>query len=329
MMNPSCLIVMYHYIGNYEAYPGIHGLSELAFAQQVDRLCAAMEPIDWPTLYAWTQGKGSIPERCFLLTFDDGLVGQDRRVCPRLAENGIRGTFLVPGAVLTGNVLLPAHAIHLLLSRVPAGVLENEIIAIASGSVGLSMADAEVMYQYEPLAVVARVKYLLTVALPREERSRIIRRLFAKHIGSIQKYARGWYMNVTDLRRMQAAGHTIGGHGYSHEPYNTMSRVEQADDIRKVAATLKAGFDDAVPQPRPFSYPYGQCPEGTSYMCKGAGFAGAFTTERRWADDSCGPFRMPRVDAMYLEANNDAGFTVAPKATDDPVPAVSGIREDR
>lgn len=325
-MKPKCLVVMYHYIGLYEKWSGIHGLSEPEFAGQVDGLCRTMEPIDWPTFYDWQQGKGSIPERCFLLTFDDGLVGQDRRVCPVLGGRGIRGTFLVPGAVLVaGQGLLPAHAIHVLLSKMDAQKLEGEIYPQITTS--LCVADAHRMYHYETINAHARIKYALVME-PRDRRNTIIRELFEKHVGSMGDYANRWYMNVTDLRRMQDAGHTIGGHGFSHEPYGGMTAAEVVADMRKTAAVLRSGFDTKMtPQPRPFSYPYGQYKGGAERACRDAGFATAFTTERRWADDSCGPYRVPRVDTMYLEANNDAGFTVEPEATDDTVPAVSGVRE--
>ncbi len=331
-MKPSCLIVMYHYVGNYDDHPGIHAVSDGDFAGQVDALSKTMEPIDWPALYAWTQGKGKIPDRCFLLTFDDGLLGQEGHATTVLEERGIRGTFLVPGRVLMEpRVLLAAHAVHLLLSKVDADELEHEIVNRVPAP--LLVAGAATMWHYEPRPVVARIKYLLTVVLPRDPRETLIRELFRKHIGSMEDYALRWYMNVSDLRRMQAAGHTIGGHGFSHEPYGGMTQTEQLDDMMDSHAILSSKLDGVYTRnrplyPRPFSYPYGQYKGGAERACRTAGFATAFTTERRCADDTCGPYRLPRVDAMYLEANNDAGFTVEPKAADGPVPAVSGVRED-
>ena len=113
-----CLVVMYHYVHDTEPMTaeGVKGLTSREFRLQLDRLCSAAEPIDWPALFAWSRGHGTLPQRCFLLTFDDGLADHARVVLPILQERGLRGTFFVPGAVLDSERLLPAHAIHLLLS---------------------------------------------------------------------------------------------------------------------------------------------------------------------------------------------------------------------
>ena len=57
----SCLAVMYHYIRREDPIfrEGVIGLTPEAFEAQLDLLCAEREPIDWPSLVAWTQGRGT------------------------------------------------------------------------------------------------------------------------------------------------------------------------------------------------------------------------------------------------------------------------------
>jgi peptidoglycan/xylan/chitin deacetylase (PgdA/CDA1 family) len=265
-----------------------------------------MEPIDWPMLYAWALGQGSIPDRCFLLTFDDGLADHAERVVPILRDRGIRGVFFVPGAVLAGRRLLPAHAIHLLLSTLDDHTLERGLLELLADRAGedtariasMDMAAAQAMYHYET-EVRARLKYLLTMVLPIGWRTEAVDTLFEQHIGSAERWARHWYLSWDDLAQMQSFGHTIGGHGDSHEPYSRLTPSECREDMRRVSAVLRGGLGPGI---RPFSYPYGQFNDDTCAACRATGFAQAFTTEARWLTKDTDAFRFPRVDAIDLEA---------------------------
>jgi peptidoglycan/xylan/chitin deacetylase (PgdA/CDA1 family) len=246
------------------------------------------------------------------LTFDDGLVDHAERVLPVLEERGLRGVFFVPGAVLTSHQLLPAHAIHLLLSTMDDKTLEREVLDYVSKHVGkdavhltsIDWAEAEAMYHYEPPAR-ARVKFLLTIALPPEVRTATTNVLFERFVGSPERWARHWYMGWDDLARVQSSGHTVGAHGYTHAPYGGMTAAQRRDDMRKVNAVLCGGLGPGV---RPCSYPYGQFDDDTCSACHEAGFAHAFTTERRWLTEGCDVFRLPRVRSI------DVGVALAEDA---------------
>jgi peptidoglycan/xylan/chitin deacetylase (PgdA/CDA1 family) len=306
---------MYHYVHDDERLPGpglpsvppgIPGLTSRDFKAQLDHLCRLMEPIAWPTLYAWLAGRGSIPNRCFLLTFDDGLADHANTVLPILQERRLRGVFFVPGAVLSAHRLLPAHAVHLLLAVLDEQTLERELLEYLassneSGCDWVPHADpaaATRMYHYEPPAR-AWLKYLLTVTLPTDLRNGAVRDLFERHIGSPTRWARHWYMGWDELADMESSGHTIGGHGYCHEPYSRMTPPERKDDMRRVAMLLNDGLG---PDPRPFSYPYGQTDNDTRAVCREAGFVHAFTTERRWVSCRGDVLSLPRVDTIDVGA---------------------------
>ena len=312
---PRCLAVMYHYVHDREPLAGlglsgkatgVQGLTSGEFAAQLDQLCGHLEPIDWPTLYAWTCGRGSIPERCFLLTFDDGLADHAEMVLPVLEARGLRGVFFVTGAELMSPGLLPAHAIHLLLSFLDDEMLERELLTALLEQGGSAVdwkaltdpAAAEEMYHYETPAR-ARLKYLLTMALPVDSRNAAINAVFEQHIGSSARWARHWYLGWEDLVRMQAAGHTIGAHGYCHEPYTRLSPTERRQDLRRVAVVLRSGLGSDI---RPLSYPYGQWDDDTRAACREAGFAHAFTTEKRWIIEGSDVFALPRVDTIDVGA---------------------------
>ncbi|MHC4697419.1 MAG: polysaccharide deacetylase family protein [Planctomycetota bacterium] len=304
---PRCLVVMYHYVHDTEPVTSgeVGGLTSSEFNAQLDQLTRTMTPTDWPSLYAWMQGRGSIPRRCFLLTFDDGLADHAEVVLPILQDRGIRGAFFVPGCVLTSHRLLPAHAIHLLLATLGEKRLTEELVKRLSEIAGdtdwlgtLNTAAAEGMYHYES-SERAHLKYLLTMVLPISLRETTVEALFEQHVGSPVRWSRHWYLGWDDLAKMQSLGHTIGGHGFSHEPYTRLSPTERGEDMRRVAGVLRDGLGADI---RPFSYPYGSFDDAICTSCQGSGFAHAFSTEQRLVVRHSDLMRLPRVDTIHVDA---------------------------
>ncbi len=311
---PRCLAVMYHYVHDREPFAGlglsssadgIRGLTSRQFTTQIDHLCSFMEPIDWPTLYAWMCGRGSIPEPSFLLTFDDGLADHAHIVLPVLERRDLRGVFFVTGAELMIQKMLPAHAIHVLLSLLGEEVFERKLhdALEEQGIDGVELASsvdaetAEALYDYESPAR-ARLKHLLTNALPIDVRNAAIDALFEQYIGSSARWSKAWYLGWDDLVEMSALGHTIGVHGYSHEPLTRLTPDERRRDLQRIAAVLRSGLGSDI---RPLSYPYGQWDDDTRQACREAGFPHAFTTQPRWIIKDGDALALPRVDTIKVD----------------------------
>lgn len=320
---PRCLVVMYHYVhdgdpldetGGSEGRQGVRGLTLTDFRAQLDRLCGILEPTDWPSLYAWRHGRGAIPHRSFLLTFDDGLADHARTVLPILKDRGLRGVFFVPGAILTTHRMLSAHAIHLLLSRLSESELiaglrhylvqqaaEGEWLAKLDAVMGepdeRSDPAAQAMYDYES-PIRARLKHWLTMTLPIELRVSAVHTLFERHVGSSARWARHWYLSWDDLVKLQSCGHTIGGHGFAHEAYSRLTAAQCRQDVLRVSTVLSQGLGTDL---RPFSFPYGSLGGGLESNLRDAGFAHAFSTESRWLCTGDDLYGLPRVDTIHLE----------------------------
>lgn len=303
-----CLVVMYHCI--HESKPparddicpanhGVPGLSAIGFCEQIDRLCATLEPIDWPTMLAWSCRRATIPKRSFLLTFDDGLAGHASTVVPILDQRGLRGVFFVSGAPLQSHRMLSAHALHVLLSKLDEERLEREVLEhLGLESVHVPEEDARRMYHYESPAR-ARLKYLLTVVLPIDERAAAIAALFERYVGSSEQWAKQWYLGWDELAQMQSSGHTVGAHGTCHETYARLSPAERRDDLGRVVSLLSDGLG---PDLRPISYPYGSVNEDTVAACMEVGFVHGFTTRRDWVRSSENLLTLPRVDTIAVDA---------------------------
>lgn len=312
---PRCLVVMCHYVRPkfalgrlpQDSVRGrIDGLSVADFEAQLDRLCAKYEPIDWPMLCAWRDGRRELPPRSFLLTFDDGLSDHARYVAPVLHHRGLRGVFFVPGVVLAEQCMLSAHMIHLLIAGLGDMRLRELIMEQLRGRGDVDpnwLADtswheaSDRLYHYETTAR-GRLKYLLTMRLPLATRHQILRDLFETHVGSARRWSRDWYLSWDDVVALQSAGHTVGGHGYAHEPLERLTEAEQAKDIRRVSDLFEDAFGRTF---RPFSYPYGRVSSCTPALCRESGFVDAFTTQARWLSANDHRFLCPRVDTIHVD----------------------------
>ena len=308
---------MYHYVHDREPMTshGVGGLTPKRFKHQLDRLCAVMTPTDWPSLYAWMQGRGDLPGRCFLLTFDDGLADHARFVLPILQERGLRGVFFVPASILTGQGMLSAHAIHLLLSTLGEERFREELYGYLHDHAGdadwlaaLDREAAERTYHYESPSR-AHLKYLLTMTLPIDVRQAAITALFERHVGSAARWGESWYLGWEDLVRMESRGHTIGGHGDTHEPQHRLNSEQCYRGTDRVATVLRAGLGADL---RPFSYPYGSLSNESVSACREAGFAHAFTTQPDWITRRDDPYRLPRVDTIDVDDVLEKEFACTP-----------------
>jgi peptidoglycan/xylan/chitin deacetylase (PgdA/CDA1 family) len=304
---PTCLAVMYHYVRDRTTWPEdqIRGLSEKDFIQQIDDLLCTFEPIDWD---AWVQHQTAgkpLPQRSLLLTFDDGLADHVEAAEPLLRKRGLRGIFLVSGQPLEQRQLCSVHRIHLLLCRLGNDGFDHYVktwLATHDPAADwASRVDRELacrVYHYEPESR-AVLKFLVNVVLPPQMRNRMTAELFAEHVGSEPEWAARWYGTWQQWAALQEAGHTVGGHGFAHEPYLRLTAQQQLEDMQHIAGLLA---EKLGPGPRPFSYPYGSHDEATMALCQQAGFADAFTTREGLNQASTPPFALRRIDTIAVDA---------------------------
>ncbi len=296
---------MYHYVRPDTPGPnrGVIGLTPEAFERQLDDLLATLEPIDWPQFLAAGEGRTTLPPRCFLLTFDDGLSDHVRYAAPAMARRSVRGVFFVATEPLTRPRMLPAHAMHLLIDHLGAARLRevvDDYVRVHTRDLehllAVSAEDALAVYHYETEER-ATLKYLLNMLMPVPVRRRMMDALFAQHVGDHAASARDFYLGWDDLVSLQSAGHTIGGHGHTHDPLALLEPGPMKSDVCRCTSILNEGlgFDR-----RPISYPFGSVNEAVRGAARGAGFAQGFTTIAEWATPAGDAFAVPRIDAARV-----------------------------
>ena len=318
-VGPKCLVVMYHYVHDQffgaDAIPhlgkGVRGLSVSEFETQLDLLTSQLEPVDWVTLSGGIRGKTSLPARSFFLTFDDGLREHAEIVLPILERRGLKGTFFVPGCVLSKPKMLSAHLVHLLLEALGENRLVDEVKnTLAGTAANLELSDTEEaqalkVYHYES-AQLARLKFLLTMKLPLTTRASLIHRLFERHVGPQQEWTTRWYLNTEHIRELHARGHTIGGHSFGHEPYGRLDAATLERDIGRSAWALQNILGAGE---RPFAYPFGSVHTKSAEFLGAAGFVRAFGTASTWVVPKSPSMNLPRIDTIRVEAELQEAMT--------------------
>ncbi len=306
-VNPRILAVMYHYVRDRAGteMARVRGLEASAFGEQLDCLCRRFEPITWPMLFAWRRGEADLPRESLLLTFDDGLADHIEVVAPALEMRGLRGVFFVPAQILESGHMLGVHQIHILQARIGDDVLAGEIKTWLGTHcpeidwfARVDSDQARLIYHYESDDR-ALLKYLLAFILPAEMRSQMIEEIFDERIGNSRAFSEEWYMNWDDVVTLSAAGHTIGGHGYAHEPLLTLSPQDQFLELSRSGAQLRQVLG---PESRPMSYPFGSVDQEVARRCEDVGFVHGFTTQADWILAGSNAHLLGRVDTIEVDA---------------------------
>src|SRR5204863_8576990 len=117
--------------------------------------------------------------------------------------------FFVAGKPIAQQRALYVHKVHAVRERVP----DDELLRLAgAGDVSVELAQEHYRYD-EPDA--ARLKYLLNMALPLEEREGVVGAAFAEVFPDEAAFAAELYMSRDQVRALRSG---VGAHSYAHEP---------------------------------------------------------------------------------------------------------------
>lgn len=100
------------------------------------------------------------------------------------------------------------------------------------------------------------------------------------------------YMNLTQLKELQASGMDIESHTVNHEHLNQLSYEKQVKTLKESKEFLEKSLNKKIQY---FAYPYGEYTEEILVAVKEAGYKMAFTTAGRWSDKTDGILTLDRV----------------------------------
>ena len=299
-------ISMYHYVRDLKnsRYPEIKGMDVSLFKQQIAFFKENFNPVTIEEVIAHFDNGYQLPERPLLLTFDDGYIDNFTTAFPILQEEGIQGSFFIPGKTFTENVLLDVNKIHFVLACAPIDELYsdvvNEIDHLISNNDYSEMTKEEMIEKYavanrfDPKEVIF-VKRVLQMVLPEEIRNRISSELFKKYVGIDEdKFARELYMNIDQIKCMKRNGMYIGLHGYDHYWLGKLDKDKMEKDIDRSMEVLSDVLDkDSFIM----NYPYGNYNDDVLSYLRSKGCKLGMTTEVKVADtEKDDRLLLPRLD---------------------------------
>lgn len=111
-------IVMYHYTRDlkHSRYPKIKGLDISLFREQIHYFKVNFNVVTMEQVIDAAEKKSELPEDAVLLTFDDGYVDNYTFALPILLEEGVQGSFFIPGKTFSTHQLLDVNKIHYVLA---------------------------------------------------------------------------------------------------------------------------------------------------------------------------------------------------------------------
>ena len=287
------LAVGYHYVAAQPpAEPrAIFPVTADGLAAQLELLGRSFEFVSRDELLAAVAGEAWLPERACFVTFDDGLRCQLDLALPVLERLGVPATFFVAGRPLAEQGVLYVHKVHALRER----VRDSELLALV-GAADVAAGVAQEHYRYdEPDA--ARLKYLLNMELPLEEREAVVGAAFDEIFPDEAAFARELYMAREDVARLERDHRAVGAHSYAHEPLARLDDDALAADLDAAASLLA---DVTGSPPRALSYPHGTPSTVDLRVARRAaraGFQVGFTMERALNPTLEEPLLLGRLDA--------------------------------
>lgn len=290
----------FHYVRpNFEQpYPGIFGVTPQQMRSQLVEMGRHAPFISQGDLRRAVENRAPLPDRGWLITFDDGLREQYECAWPVLREMGIPAIFFVNTAPIVEESVALVHKIHILRSHVAPGELEVAVRAEAE-RVGLTLGgvdeEAALSHYIYDTPSVARIKFLLNFGLAEADRGRIVNSLFGRLIDQDETdISRQFYMNreqVADL----ASHDAIGSHTHTHRCMGLLDEEEMVRDVAESLHHLQMWSGRRIDS---LSYPYGSkaaCPLAAGRAAAACGVRFAFTMERAGCASLENPMFIPRA----------------------------------
>lgn len=304
----------FHYIRQdfTQAHPGIFGLTPDQFKHYLMALSREANFISQSQLREVVLKQRDMPEKVWLITFDDGLKEQFELALPILDEMGIPAIFFASTQPIAEKIPLAVHLTHILRSRFAPEVIACEIKEVCKAKdldiKTLNVVNATTQYVYDS-AEVAELKYLLNFSIPLAIRDQVVYECFDRMIGEdLTRLCDQLYMCDAQLMELARRDY-LGSHCHTHRPLGRLSISEIRFEIEhsvRILAEVTGVKSDAI------AYPYGSkesCPYSIDKICRDAGITMGFTMERAKVDKSANPHFLPRF------APNDILIDVSEKFT--------------
>ncbi|MCA9278775.1 MAG: polysaccharide deacetylase family protein [Phycisphaeraceae bacterium] len=271
--SPANLVLTYHYV-RPENSDGVTGLTPEQFRDQLMRV---QQHYTFVTLEEFLACEAEGETGFGLITFDDAVKDQWKYAQPVLASLQLPAVFFAPMRPFSHepDLWVTQHLLHALAEELGWRELEHRVESII-GHIEMSQDQINQMnslYHYE-VPEKRMLKWLIAFGINAKLAGSTLREINER----VGLRARDWFMSEEELVALQDMGHAIGGHGFDHVPYTTLTPMQQASDMHR-AQRLMANILGAMP--RALAYPFGRFDEHTRRIASQCGYTRCFSTTER------------------------------------------------
>ncbi|MBI5401578.1 polysaccharide deacetylase family protein [Candidatus Wolfebacteria bacterium] len=308
------LIVAYHHFGDENEYQaGIYPVSSERFARQLDIVGSHYDFISENDLSLALQKKSELPEKCCLVTFDDGLSCQYRYAVPILKEKSIPAVFFICTQPHTDKKAITVDKIHFLLASISIDELLSELAVQYTGVTGkklnwgkIGIAKISDWYRYDDEKT-GRFKFFLNYQVSPDVSKKIVDNIFRIRCHmSEEDFCGRFYLSSKDLIELDENPlFSLGLHTHTH--FNICGRDKKfiKEDITKNYEIIRDLFK--IKNIRGISFPFGLL-SNEEFECKLSGTLEKFgllygvTSRKAINNDFQNPFLLSRFNTNDLPA---------------------------
>lgn len=225
--------------------------------------------------------RGTLPERALAITFDDGYADNFEVALPILRERGLPATFFVASGFLDGGRMWNDTVIEG-IRRIRGPTLDLSVLGL-----GVHAIESNEERRQSINIILGKLKYLDSDR--RRERAGVIASLAGDGLPD------DLMMTSDQVRRLAAAGMTIGGHTATHPILARVDEQSARHDIGDGRDALEAIIHQPI---RLFAYPNGNPVEDYAAqhvaIVRDLGFSAAVSTSPGAARMGDSRFELPR-----------------------------------
>lgn len=279
---PRVAVLTYHRVADPDAtphlFPGLVGADADTFAAQMEFVAQRCAPIGLDELMAVVDGRGRLPARAVVVTFDDAYRDVATTAWPIARALGVPLALFVPTAFPNGRTGFWWDRLHDALTRTTCSEVTTPLAVRRIGSKAERAAAFREMREYlktlDHDALVATMDELEGA------------------LGAAP--APPAVLDWDELRVLRDEGVTLAAHGRTHAMLDRLPRAQVRDEIAGSVADLEREVGPVLPA---LAYPSGRHSPMVVAAAREAGIRVAFTTER-------GANVLERADPLRLRRIN-------------------------
>ncbi|OGL43419.1 MAG: hypothetical protein A2W05_01740 [Candidatus Schekmanbacteria bacterium RBG_16_38_10] len=231
IVRPAVIIPYYHMISDDEVIHIKHlyrhkNIKE--FTQALEFLLQNYTPLSLMELIDIITKGGALPEKAFLLTFDDGFREMSDIVAPILIEKGIPATFFINTAFIDNKEMCYQHEASILEEYLRNNCLSQEVMRKTAE---ILQGQSPCSKGRTPLMVMFRERELL------HDIAKVVGYDFNDYLMRNKPY-----LTSEQIRRLLNQGFTIGAHSINHPLYSALSLEDQLYQTSKSIRDIKDRF---------------------------------------------------------------------------------------